>query len=244
MKIAGLQNVMVSIGMMKAMAGDILGAGLPHVFRTKKQQEATNLLYTSIAEVNTPCLDVFRLQRTDQDGEIQADGGYVLFGKEGQEIVSVRDLTIDLEKNGFHLAVAETFEKEGDGKRMKLRLTWSRNSETRTSLTGPQKLLVHKYLNKVYWKLFGFYNQDSVSLEGDTNPIQGSIITLNFSGVLNGKQVADNLTLIRDVRMIDSQGHLRCLPRDPVVTATYNAAKVLENSTSPSPSSESQKPAM
>lgn len=208
MKITALQNVMVSIGLKTVNSGDLLKIGLPRVFRTKADQQRLTDLYAAKATDKTPTLDVFRLGRTDGAGNQQADGGYQIFTTEGQKMVTPSVLAADLAKYGYHLTVAEVFQAEGNEEHIKLRLTWSRSSSTKVTLDDRQKKAVRKYFDLVYWKLFGFYNLEAVSLEGEVNPIQGSIVTLNFSGVVNDRQV--DHSAIREVKMVDQDGHISC----------------------------------
>lgn len=215
MKLQNLDNIMVSISVVKAMAGDLVKAGFTHVKRTKAQQAELTALYTTKAAEKTPSLDVSRLGRTDATGNQQVDGGYLIFTAEGQKMVTPTNLVADLTKQGFHLAVAETFEQEGDETRIRLRMTWSRNSTAHSLLGERQKAVARAYFDKTYHKLFGYNNPESASLEGDQNPIQGSIVTLNFSGVMKLEQVKTCAGLIREVRMTDQDGHLACPLRNP-----------------------------
>ena len=206
MKTQNLQNLMVSISLKKASSGNLLKIGLSQVFRTKADQQRLTDLYATKAADKTPNLDVYRLGRNDLDGKL-ADGGYLLFTKEGQKMVTPANLPDDLKAFGFHLTVAEIFEKEGDPDHIRLRLTWSRNSSAKmTPLDDRQKKTARRYFDLTYWKIFGFFNPEALSLEGDRSPIQGSIVTLNFSGVIN----AGHQSEVREVRMTDADGHLAC----------------------------------
>lgn len=208
MKIQELQNVMVSIATRKNKANDLLNAGFSRVFRTREQQGALTSLYEKTAKNQTPNLDVHRLGRTDSAGQAQVDGGYLMFKEQGQQIVSPRLLVPDMERVRFNLAVAEVFQKEGDDN-VRLRLTWSRGG-TEITLGHQKAAVVLRYMNKTYWKLFGFFNPKTVSLEGDANPIQGSIVTLNFSGIMPNPPPAQHVDQIRYLRMVDADGHIRC----------------------------------
>jgi hypothetical protein len=215
-----LENLMVSIGMLKCKADDVLEAGFPLVYRTKTEQEALTALYEEHARTATPHLDVYRLQRTDNAELVEADGGYLLFTKDGQRIVTPTVLVADLAKFGFILTVAEIFQRESDEKpeeeHIKLRLVWSwGDSTTEFKPNDDQKKIARRYFNRVYWKLFGFYDLDSVSLEGEKSPIRGSIVTLNFSGVMNAENEDKHRDEVRLVRMVDQDGHLACPLRPP-----------------------------
>lgn len=204
---------MVSIAMKTHMASDVQDAGFTRVFRTTAEQQVLTALYEKTAETKTPSLDLDRLNRADLAGNKQVDGGYQIFTaispgavSSHQEMVSPQDLAKSLELFGYHLAVAEVFQREGDEAHLKLRLTWSTNSPAHASLTQKQQTVVDKYLGLAYFKLFGFYNLAAVSLAADQSPISGSIVTLNFTGV--APKAAE-----RFVRMTDQDGHLRCEPR-------------------------------
>lgn len=207
-EIQDLQNIMVAIGLKSVNSGDLKKIDLPRVFRTKADQQRLTDRYAAKAADKTPALDVFRFGRIDAAGNQQADGGYLIFTSEGQKMATPKNLVADLTKYGYHLTVAEVFQAEGNEEHLKLRLVWSKNSSAKVTLDDRQKKAVRKYFDLVYWKLFGFYNLEAVSLEGDTNPIKGSIITLNFSGVVNDRQ-ADH-SAAREVRMTDADGHLAC----------------------------------
>lgn len=215
MKIEKLQNVMVSISVLKQMAGDLVKAGFTRVYRTRAEQERLTALYTTKAAEKTPSLDVGRLGRTDAAGNQQVDGGYLIFTADGQKMVMPMSLIDDLLKAGFHLAVAEVFEKEGDDRNIRLRITWSRNSASDIMLTEHQEKIALKYFDQTYWKLFGFFNPRSIDLAGDQCPIQGSIVTLNFSGAMKPDQVKTCTGNIREVRMTDADGHLACPLKNP-----------------------------
>ncbi len=205
-----VDNIMVSISMLKFMASELVKAGFQNILRTKEQQEAMNRL----SEQRTPGKDVYRLGRTDAAGNKVADGGNLLFGKDGQKIVSPTKLAADLKKQGYSLIVAETFEKQGDEEHIRLRLTWSLNATSEICLTDKQKSVARRYFDGVYWKMFGFFNQEALSLEGDASPVKGSIVTLNFSGVMNQANVQLRRNEIRDLQMI-AEGHFRCIFRPP-----------------------------
>jgi hypothetical protein len=209
MKITELPNLMVSIAVRRDLAGDLLAAGFTKVFRTIAQQTALTALYETKAAEKTPHLDIGRLGRTDATGNRQVDGGYLLFTAGGQLAVTPKSLVADLTKYGFHLAVVEVFEKEGE-QNVRLRMTWSRNPVTPVTLTEQQKKVARDYFNRTFHKMFGFFNPESVGLDGDASPIKGSIVTLNFSGVMNAAQEAQNRKATRHVRMVDQDGHLRC----------------------------------
>lgn len=216
MKIQNLQNLMVSIAMKQNQFGDPNNVGLPVVFRSRQEQAQLTTLYERAAAINTPNLNIDRLNRQDATGNRQVDGGYLIFAALGQKTVTPKNLVTDLTKFGFHLSVVEFFQKEGDDK-IRLRLTWSKNSLTKVQLDDRQKEAVRKYFNKTYWKLFGFFNPEAVSLEGDKSPIKGSIVTLNFSGMM-APNVEQN-QMVREVRMTDADGHLACpIIQSPVVT--------------------------
>lgn len=233
MKITNLQNLMVSISMLKNMACDLLSAGFTNVFRTKADQEKLNARYEAKAEKTTPSLDVHRLGRTDAAGNTQVDGGRLIFTAEGQKVVTPKNLVDDLTKHGYHLAVAETFEKEGD-KNVRLRLTWSKNASTKVRLSDCQKKVARKYFDLTYWKIFGFFNLEALSLEEERSPIKGSIVTLNFSGVMNAGQALHKD--IREIRMVDEDGHLAC----PIIsTASATPQRYPEPPGNPAQSAES-----
>ena len=215
MRTQNLDNIMVSISVLKAMAGDLVKAGFTRVYRTKEDQAKLTALYAQTAAEKTPSLDVTRLGRTDAAGNQQVDGGYLIFTAEGQKMVTPTSLVADLTKFGFRLAVVETFEREGDDRNIRLRMTWSRNSQANCLLGERQKAIARKYCDLVYHKLFGFNNPESVGLEGDESPIRGSIVTLNFSGVVDSRQLSQNQGLVRLVRMTDENGHLACPLRNP-----------------------------
>lgn len=228
MKIQNLQNVMVSISVLKTMAGDLVKAGFTRVYRTKTQQAELTALYEAKAKENTPNLDPLRLGRTDAAGNEQADGGYLIFTAQGQKMVTPSGLVADLTKFGFHLVVIEIFQREGDEEHIKLRLTWSRNTQAFTILDDRHKKVVRKYFDLVYHKLFGFNNPESVGLEGDHRPISGSITTLNFSGVMKAEQVKTCAGQIREVRMTDADGHLACPLRNPAAKTAPNTRRCPE----------------
>lgn len=202
------QNVMVSISLIEGMSGDLLKLGLPEVFRTTEEQDALTALYEEHAATDTPSRDVYRFNRTDASGNTQADGGEAIFKETGQKNVTPINLAMSLEKNGFHLAVAEIFRAEGNGRNFKLRLTWSVNSLARVTLTEQQLVVIDKYLCQAYFKLFGYRNQENISLTLETNPIQGTITTLNFSGLMDIKKSKDQD--IREIQLTDKDGHFRC----------------------------------
>ena len=205
------QNVMVSIAFDPTKSRDLMEVGLlPKVLRTKAQQAQLNELYLTQASVITPSLDVNRLNRTDAAGNKQVDGGYLIFSALGQKNVTPRKLVADLTKLGYCLVVVEIFEQEGKDKR-KLRLTWSLKIGATVTLEKRQAQVVRKYFDLSYFKLFGFRNLKAVSLEGNQSPIQGSIVTLNFSGV--------NAPADREVRMCDDCGHFQCLPIETTTKA-------------------------
>lgn len=248
MKVQALQNLMVSIAMKKSMASELQDADFPRVHRTREEQEALTGLYRQTAAERSPNLDVHRLQRTDATGHLQADGGNLLFGKDGQAIVSPHQLPADLAKYGFRLAVAEIFSKDGDEDHIRLRLTWSRNGAEQI-LTERQKKLTRRYFNNVYWKVFGFLNPEAVSLQGDQSPVRGSIITLNFTGVMNASQVEGNLADVRDLKVIDGDGHIRCDLRreNPVLEWTpsnQSLEEVIDSALADTPARDTRVPRM
>lgn len=226
---------MVSISVLKAMAGDLVKAGFTRVYRTRDEQAKLTALYTAKAAEKTPSLDVARLGRADMAGNQQVDGGYLIFTAEGQKMVTPTNLVTDLTKQGFHLAVAETFEKEGD-EHIRLRMTWSKNSSAHSLLGERQKAVARAYFDRTYHKLFGFNNPESVGLEGESSPIQGSIVTLNFSGVMNAAEVSQNQGSVREVRMTDQDGHLACPLRNPGAAAPQRCPE------RPTPRSEDWRP--
>ncbi len=245
MKIKDLQNVMLSFAIKGQYAKELIAISVPYVFISRDEQEATKKLYEDGAKQDTPNLDIYRLDRMDSAGLPIPDGGYLHFQQGGQKVVCPLSLANDMEDLGFYLAVEELVEREGE-ENWKYRLVWSRNSSSHLELVGKRRLAARKYLGQAYFKVFGFYNPVARSIQGDKSPIQGSIVTLNFSGVISGDKYSENLPLLRDAKMVDADGHIQCILRDPQAVAAYKAAaEVIErHGTVSSPSPESQKSAI
>lgn len=211
-----MQNVLISIGLSVQHSQDLLDAGFTQVFMTRQQREAQNALYAAEAEKKTPGRDVYRLDRTNNAGVRQADGGEQIFTTKGdpnrkhQEMVSPSELPKRLVKLGYHLAIAEIYQEEGNKTHRKFRTFWSKNSAATVTMDEAQKAVARKYFKIVYRKVFGFRNPAAVSLLGDKDPIQGTIATLNFSGVVEFKPQNT-----RDCVATDTAGHFECPLRNP-----------------------------
>lgn len=222
MKIEKLQNVMTSMAMLERMAGNL---PFRMVFMTKAEQEATNRLYAENAKTQTPSLDVHRLHRENSAGVTQADGGYLKFGKDGQKAVCPRYLVADLTKQGYRLIDALILKKEGDvnergEQRVHLRFYWALNAAKVLHLNEEQQDVARDWFNKPFHMVFGYFNPAAASLQGDSSPIKGSIVTLNFSGVMNAQSEQNRADEIREIRMTDQAGHLACPLRKPATAGT------------------------
>lgn len=193
-----IQNFMFSIRVNAAMTLKLKNAGLPHVFRSKAEQEAITALYAKAAGEEK----AFRLNRTDTAGNIQADGGNLRFGKDGQENVFPGTAIPDLEKHGYTLIVAEVLEKEGDNGYGFLRLTLSVNGK-RVMLSGGVRDLIDLLMGRFYRKCYAYHNEEALSLQGDKSPVQGSIITLNFGGPMPENEVKQKAEFLRHLRILE-----------------------------------------
>lgn len=201
-----IDNFMFSVKINSAMMLKLKNAGLPHVFRSKAEQEALTALYVKTAGEEK----AFRLNRTDTAGNKQADGGDLRFGRDGQENLFPDTAIPDLKKNGYILIVAEVLEKEGDNGYGFLRLTYSVDGR-KVWLGGQTQRAVNLIMRRFYRKCYAYHNEKALSLRGDKNPVQGSIITLNFSGPMQDDEVKQKAEFLRHLHILEGY-HLRAIP--------------------------------
>lgn len=204
---------MASFSVLESMAKDLTSAGFLLVERSIADQKAITQRYEQAAKVASPKADVFRLGRTNAAGVLQADGGHLKFGRDGQKLICPKDLVADLSQNGYHLFRVEILRQEGDldekdRQRIRFRLYWTSGDEPKLELTDPQKKVARDFFNGSYHKLWSFFNASAAP----GRPMQGSSVTLNFSGVMKAEQAKELADEIRDLRLIDHD-HFRCVPR-------------------------------
>lgn len=201
-----VENFMFSIKVNGAMTEKLIRAGLPHVFRGKAEQARLTALYAKVAGEKK----AFRLNRKDTAGNVQADGGDLRFGKEGQGNLFPGAATVDLEKDGYKLIVAEIFQKEGDCGDGFLRLVYALEGN---KVEHNQTVwdLVALLLGRFYRKCYAYYNDEAVSLHQETDPVKGSIITLNFGGPMQNPELTQKAAALRYLR-ITGGCHLRAVP--------------------------------
>lgn len=203
-----IANFMFSIKVNANMVDNLKNASLPHVFRTKAEQELLTALYAEVAGKEK----AFRLNRTDTTGNQQADGGNLRFGKDGQENLFPGTAIPDLHDQGYSLIVAEIFEKEGDWGNGFLRLTYSIQWYGReVVLNQAARKLVDLLTGRFYRKCYAYYNDEALSLNSETSPVQGDIITLNFSGPIQGDELKQKAEFLRHLRIRDGK-NLRTVP--------------------------------
>lgn len=198
MKITDLRNAMVIVPALKRMSGDM--DVFPVVFQTQAEQEAQQRLYKETQSSSAP-LPTWR----DRAGILKTVFGDPLYD-ENPEMTSPTKLADDFTKLGFRLIVVELLRREGDDESQSLRMTWSRNVSSGIALSDKQKSVARKYADLFFWKHFGFYHAKAISLQGDKNPIQGSIANLIFSGIMKPKAVGQNDGLLCETRLVSSEG--------------------------------------
>jgi len=201
------QNVMVSMAISANQVEKLLDASLPHIFRTRAEQEARTKMYETAAKK-----DVYRLNRVDGAGNLQADGGNLLFGQNGTNNVCPSKTRADLVANGYILVVAEIFEKEGAGGRGFLRLVYAKIGEE-IRLSEEAERIVANLTGHTYKYAHGYFNSEAMAMPDEDSPISGSISTLNLTWpIYDGKEVKKIKANggQKFLRVIDSDGHVRC----------------------------------
>ena len=164
------QNVMVSMAISANMVEKLLEAGLAHIFRTKADQEARTKMYEQAA----PQKDVYRLNRVDGVGNLQADGGNLLFGQDGTGNVCPNKTRADLVANDYVLVVAEVLEKESAGVRGFLRLVYAK-SGNEIRLTDEAEAKIAGITGHTYKYAHGYFNAEAIAMPDENSPISGSI---------------------------------------------------------------------
>ncbi|MDD4332765.1 MAG: hypothetical protein PHT51_01495 [Patescibacteria group bacterium] len=205
-------HIMVSLRANRNMVERGRKLGLPYVFRTKQQQKELTALYAAKAGE----AKAFRLEREDTAGNPQADGGNLVFGRNGQENIHLWSLLDDLSKAGYGLTIAEVFQKESDSNGVGfIRFVFTHDKAvvmpTFFEVSEEQERFMTLLFKRLYRKVHGFRNNAAVSLEGEQNPIQGPIITLNVAGpVTEARELEERRPYRRDLRLLDELGHFRC----------------------------------
>jgi len=201
-----VENFMLSIKVNGGMTEKLIRAGLPHVFRSKAEQERLTALYAQEAGKKK----AFRLNRTDTAGNKQADGGDLRFGQAGQENLFPGAAIPDLERDGYKLIVAEIFQKQNDCGDGFLRLVYALEGNAIT-VGEEARQLIALLTGRFYRKCYAYYNDEALSLHAETDPVKGSIITLNFGGPMQNPELTEKATALRYLR-IDDGCHLRTVP--------------------------------
>ena len=201
-----VENFMFSIKVNGAMTEKLIRAGLPHVFRGKAEQVRLTALYAKVAGEKK----AFRLNRKDTAGNVQADGGDLRFGQAGQDNLFPGAATVDLEKDGYKFIVAEIFQKEGDCGDGFLRLVYALDGKEIKPNEDAKKLIA-LLTSRFYRKCYAYYNDMALSLHQETDPVKGSIITLNFGGPMQNPELTEKAAALRYLR-ITSGCHLRAVP--------------------------------
>jgi len=202
------QNVMVSMAISANQVEKLIAAGLAHIFRTRAEQEARTKMY----EQTAPKKDVYRLNRVDGTGNLQADGGNLLFGQNGTGNICPSKTQQDLVNNGYILVVAEVFEKEGAGGRGFLRLVYAKNG-VEVRLSDDLEVKISVITGHTYKYCHGYFNAEAQTMPSKNSPISGSISTLNLTWpIYNGKEVKQVKVAGEQkfLRVIDVNGHVRC----------------------------------
>ncbi|MDO8667542.1 MAG: hypothetical protein Q7K35_00390 [bacterium] len=192
------------------MSGDM--EVFPIIFQTREEQEAQQTLCRENQNTSEP-LPTWR----DRAGNIKTMYGNPLYD-ENPELVSPARLAEDFTSHGFRLVVVECLQREGDDEFQRLRMAWSKNEAVGITLDAKQKQVARKYADLFYWKHHGIFNAKAVSLQGQHNPIQGSIANLIFSGVMKSWQVENNHKIISEVRLTEENGQFEFVPFVPGVT--------------------------
>jgi hypothetical protein len=202
-------HIMFSVRINQKQVEQAKKLGFQKTFRSWADQKALTALYAEKAGKEK----AFRLERTDTAGNRQADGGNIIFKKEGVENIYPFPAFTDI-ADYYGLSIAEVFWKQGDNGAGFLRLTFSRgipSAPPEIELTEDQNLFVNKIIDRPFRKLYGFFNEEAVSLQGDKSPIKGSVVTLNIAGAItDANEIAERKDSFRDLRIFDDGKHFRC----------------------------------
>ncbi|MFA6132319.1 MAG: hypothetical protein WC702_04670 [Patescibacteria group bacterium] len=171
--------------------------GLGVVCTVRSTQRQTELTERNIERASAAGRDGLRGDRTDAVGNRQADSGTPVFGwkAEGRQSVSLRCVLADVTRVfGWSVTGLTMFQKEGD--RMYFLVVVLEAGKPALDMSPALQAKLTEILGRTFGHVHCFRNPD------------GSV-TVNPAHALNDDEVGE----IRDLRVLDTEAHMRCVPR-------------------------------